>query len=83
MVTLMLELYQGAVAALAQVLPVGDAGHLHLAATGVALAVNAFTQQPVRKWLERLIDRPYWGRRRAGESHPHVRRTHPAAVAER
>ncbi len=37
-VTLMLELYQGAVAALARILPVGDIGHLHLAATGVALA---------------------------------------------
>jgi len=55
-VTLMLELYQGAVAALARILPVGDAGHLHLAATGVALAVNAFTQQSVRKWLEKQID---------------------------
>ncbi len=55
-VTLMLELYQGAVAALARILPVGDTGHLHLAATGVALAVNAFTQQSVRKWLEKRID---------------------------
>ncbi len=55
-VTLMLELYQGAVAALARILPVGDAGHLHLAATGVALAVNAFTQQSVRRGLEKLID---------------------------
>lgn len=56
-VTLMLELYQGAVAALAHLLPVGDIGKLHLAATGVALAVNAFTQQPVRKYLEKQIDR--------------------------
>lgn len=55
-VTLMLELYQGAVAALAHLLPVGDVGRLHLAAMGVALAVNAFTQQPVRKWLEKQID---------------------------
>lgn len=55
-VTLMLELYQGAVAALARILPVGDASHLHLVATGVALAVNAFTQQSVRKWLEKRID---------------------------
>ena len=58
-VTLMLELYQGAVAALAHLLPVGDVGRLHLAATGVALAVNAFTQQPVRKWLEKQIDRMF------------------------
>ena len=43
-VTLMLELYQGAVAALAHLLPVGEVGCLHLAASGVALAVNAFTQ---------------------------------------
>ena len=58
-VTLMLELYQGALAALAHLLPVGDADHLHLAATGVALAVNAFTQQPVRRWIERQMDKAF------------------------
>lgn len=67
-VTLMLELYQGAVAALARVLPVGDAGHLHLAATGVALAVNASTQQSVRKWLEKRIDGLFSRSSKLGES---------------
>jgi len=58
-VTLMLVSYQGALAALAHLLPVGNVDHLHLAATGVAQAVNAFTQQPVRRWIERQMDRAF------------------------
>lgn len=87
MVTLMLELYQGAVAALARVLPVGDVGHLHLAATGVALAVNAFTQQPLRKWLEKLIDGLFphslklrGGQRTGSEAYRHSSRSQAVVV---
>lgn len=75
-VTLMLELYQGAVAALARILPVGGASHLHLAATGVALAVNAFTQQSVRKGLEKLIDELFSRFSRSGDSR-HRRKGEP------
>ncbi len=86
-VTLMLELYQGAVAALARILPVGDASHLHLAATGVALAVNAFTQQSVRKWLEKRIDGLFsrssklGNSRHRGNSEPWRQVNHQEAVA--
>ncbi|MGI4791077.1 MAG: histidine kinase N-terminal 7TM domain-containing protein [Janthinobacterium lividum] len=57
LITLALELYQLAVTFLAHLLPVGDAAERAYAATAIALIVNAFTQQPVRRWLERLIDR--------------------------
>lgn len=57
LITLALELYQLAVSFLAKLLPFGDAAERGLAATAIALIVNAFTQQPVRKWLERVIDR--------------------------
>jgi len=56
LITLALELYQLAVTFLARLLPFGDAAERGFAATAIALIVNAFTQQPVRKWLERAID---------------------------
>lgn len=57
LITLALELYQLAVSFLAKLLPFGDAAERGFAATAIALIVNAFTQQPVRRWLERAIDR--------------------------
>jgi uncharacterized protein YjeT (DUF2065 family) len=52
-----LELYQAAVSALAALLPLTDPTQRHIAAATVALIVNAFTQQPLRWWLERLAAR--------------------------
>ena len=57
LITLALELYQLAVTFLAHLLPVGDAASRSYAATALALVVNAFTQQSVRRWLNRLVDR--------------------------
>ena len=59
LVTLALELYQLSVAFLSRLIPFGDREARGYAATAVALTVNAFTQQPVRQWLERLIDRTF------------------------
>lgn len=56
LITLALELYQLAVSFLARLLPLGNATDRAFAATAIALIVNAFTQQPVRRWLERVID---------------------------
>ena len=56
LITLALELYQLAVSFLARLLPVGDAAERAYAATAIALVVNAFTQQPVRRLLERVLD---------------------------
>jgi len=63
-------------------LPLGNAGARNFAATALVLTVNAFTQQPVRQWLEKWIDHPH-RRQHAAEAHLRVRRVHPAAVAER
>lgn len=52
-----LELYQLAVEFLTRLLPLGDAGERHVAAAFVALTINAFTHEPLRRWLERLADR--------------------------
>lgn len=57
LIALALELYGLAVSFLARLLPLGDVTERHFAATAIALAVNAFTQQPVKRWLEHLIDR--------------------------
>ena len=56
LIALALELYQLAVTFLAHLLPVGDAASRGYAATALALVVNAFTQQSVRRWLNRLVD---------------------------
>ena len=57
-----LELYQGAVGALAELLPLGDPLQRHIAAASLALVVNALTQQPLKEWLERRVDRWLDGR---------------------
>ncbi len=68
-----LELYQAAVGALALLLPLGDVAQRHVAATAIALIINAVTQQPLRWWLERLADKLLAGR------HPHPGHTGRAA----
>lgn len=57
-----LELYQLAVGSLTELLPLGDAGGRHAAAVFVALTVNAFTHEPLRRWLDRLADQLLSGR---------------------
>lgn len=56
LIALMLELYSLTVTFLAHLLPFGDPQERSFAATAIALVINAFTQQPVRQWLERLVD---------------------------
>ncbi len=56
LIALALELYSLAVTFLAHLLPFGDPAARSFAATAIALVVNAFTQKPVRKALERVID---------------------------
>ncbi len=75
LITLMLELYSLALSFLARLLPLGDAGERAFAATSIALVINAFTQQPVRRWLERTLDD--FSRRRADHH-----RTHPVQKIE-
>lgn len=82
LVALALEVYQLALSFLVHLLPLGNAGARNFAATALVLTVNAFTQQPVRQWLEKMIDHPH-DQQNAAEGHPHVRRVHSAAVAER
>lgn len=55
MIAFALELYQLAVGALTKLLPVGDPTQRHIAAAAVAFIINAFTQQPLKWWLERLV----------------------------
>jgi hypothetical protein len=57
LITLALEIYRLALDFLARLLPLGSASERAFAATALALAINAFSQEPVRRWLERTIDR--------------------------
>src|SRR5579871_1076182 len=52
-----LELYQAAVEFLTKLLPLGDPAQRHIAAATVALIINAFTHEPLRRLLEQLTDR--------------------------
>ena len=69
LITLALELYQLAVSFLAKLLPLGDQAERGFAATAIALIVNAFTQRPVRRWLEGVVDR--FSHRGASRNDPH------------
>ena len=73
LLALALELYSLVLSFLAHLLPLGDAQGRSFIATALVLVVNAFTQEPVRRWLERLIDRSYY-RRDPGHSHSRSRR---------
>jgi hypothetical protein len=57
LVAFAVELYQVAVESLTRLLPLGDAAGQHVAAAAVALTINAFTHEPLRKLLEQLADR--------------------------
>ncbi len=78
LITLALELYQLAVSFLAKLLPFGDAAERAYAATAIALIVNAFTQQPVRQWLERVVDKFSEGRALRRNPRRSVLRMRPA-----
>lgn len=57
LIALALELYSLALSGLAHLLPFGSPSERTYAATAVALTVNAFTHEPVRRWLERIAER--------------------------
>lgn len=72
LVALALEVYQLSLSFLVHLLPLGNAGARDFAATAQVLTVNAFTQQPVRQWLEKLINHPH-RRQHAAEARPPIR----------
>lgn len=57
LVTLALEVYQLALAFLAHLFPFGNSHERDFAATLVVLTVNAFTHEPLKRWLEKLVSR--------------------------
>jgi hypothetical protein len=57
LVAFAVELYQVAVESITRLLPLGDPAGRHVAAAAVALTVNAFTHEPLRRLLEQLADR--------------------------
>lgn len=71
LIALALELYQLALSFLIRLVPVGDQAQSHLAATAMVLVINAFTQQPVRRWLEGRFDRSLRPRSSAYRQHAH------------
>ncbi len=71
LIALALELYQLALSFLIRLVPVGDQAQSHLAATAMVLVINAFTQQPVRRWLEGRFDRSLRPKSFAHRQHTH------------
>jgi hypothetical protein len=63
-----LEIYQVAIEFLTRLLPLGDPAQQHAAAVTVALIINAFTHEPLRRWLEQLADQLLTGKRPRHES---------------
>ncbi len=61
-----LEFYRIAVDALAHLLPLQDAAERQIAATAVALIVNAFSHEALKHWLDHLIDRTITRHRKPG-----------------
>ena len=55
LVALALELYSLSLTALAKILPLGVPGERETAATTTVLVINAFTQEPIRKWLGGIV----------------------------
>jgi hypothetical protein len=56
-IAVMLELYSLAVDALTKLLPLSSPDERRAAAAVVAFVINAFTQEPIKVWLEELADR--------------------------
>jgi len=77
LLALALELYSLVLSFLAHLLPLGNAEERSFAATALVLVFNAFAQEPVRRRLERLIDRVYYKRYR-GHVHARPKRAVPA-----
>ncbi len=73
LIALTLEFYQVAIEFLTHLLPLGDPTQRQVAATTVALIINAFTHESVRMWLERLVDQLLAGKR----GHSTITRRHP------
>jgi hypothetical protein len=74
LIALLLESYNLVLGFLARLLPLGDSAERGFAATGFVLVVSAFTQQPIREWLGRLLS----GRRRVAQRAMHGRDVPPA-----
>jgi len=55
LIALALEVYSLALSALAKLLPLGAPGVRETAATAIVLVVNAFTQEPIKTWLESVV----------------------------
>ena len=51
LIALALELYSLSLSALARLIPLGPFGERETAATAIVLVINAFTQEPIRRWL--------------------------------
>lgn len=56
LIALLLESYNLMLGFLAKLLPLGASSERSFAATGFVLVVSAFTQQPIREWLDRLLN---------------------------
>lgn len=69
LIALALELYNLALSGLAKLLPLGAPRVRDTAAAAIVLVVNAFTQEPIRKWLERIVDRTRQKRRSTAAFH--------------
>ncbi len=64
LIALTLEFYQVAIEFLTHLLPLGDPTQRQVAATTVALIINAFTHEPVRLWLEQLVELLFTGNKK-------------------
>lgn len=62
LIALALELYNLSLNSLVRLLPLGAPGEREAAATAMVLVINAFTQEPIRKWLEALLKIKHAGR---------------------
>ncbi len=82
LIALALELYQLALSFLIRLVPVGDQAQSHLAATAMVLVVNAFTQQPVRRWLEARFDRSLHPKPSNSRQHTHQPAPHRVASSK-
>jgi hypothetical protein len=57
LIALALEVYKAAIASLVHLVPLGDPSERQSAATFITLVIFAFTQEPVKRWLESVARR--------------------------
>ncbi|HEY3329249.1 MAG TPA: histidine kinase N-terminal 7TM domain-containing protein [Capsulimonadaceae bacterium] len=76
LIALALELYSLSLDFLAKLLPLGAPGERETAATAIVVVVNAFTQEPIRKWLGQMVDRSTRNGRKTDSvtRHPNISR---------